>query len=98
MDVSSYADNFQISFLFMNVMAGFYFVLVRSISWSGFHETQIMERQGTVLVYFCLFISVINFLESDTDLWVWMMIVVCEFLVGALVGLAADKMKLTNWS
>lgn len=88
-----YAESFQFSFLVMNLVAGFYFIFTRFINWSTLSEAVTMERQGTCLLAFCAFISVINALEIDSGQNVlgWLCVMVLEFLIGAFIGLVIDK-------
>ena len=92
-DFAYYAEGFQISFLVMNFVAGFYFIFTRFINWSTLSEATTMERQGTFLLAFCVVISVINALEVDSGEKIlgWLCVMVLEFLIGAFIGLVIDK-------
>ena len=92
-DFLYYLRNAQISFLIMNMFAGLYFVLVRSVSWSSIGEASTMERQGKYLLLFCLAISFINIIEisqSNTILG-WSIFMAIQFLTGAVLGLIVDR-------
>lgn len=88
-----YAEGLQISFLVMNLIAGFYFIFTRFINWSTLGEATTMERQGTFLLTFCVAISVINALEIDSgqNIVGWLCVMALEFLIGAVIGLIIDK-------
>jgi hypothetical protein len=92
-DFAYYARNIQLSFLIMNVIAGFYFVLTRFVSWSSISEAVTMEKQGKYLLLFCSIISTINILEIGEDgrILGWLIVMIAEFSFGALLGLVIDR-------
>ncbi len=92
-DVAYYARNIQVSFLIMNLVAGFYFVLTRFVNWSSISEAVTMEKQGKYLLLFCIIISTINVLEigGDGKILGWIIVMIAEFSLGALLGLVIDR-------
>ena len=92
-DFAYYAEGFQISFLVMNTIAGFYFIMTRFVDWPSLSEASTMERQGTILLLFCMAISFINVLEIDQGNRIpgWALVMSVEFFLGALIGLMVDR-------
>ena len=92
-DFAYYAGGLQISFLVMNFIAGFYFILTRFINWDTIGEATTMERQGTLLLMFCIFISAINAFELGSGMKIlgWLTIMTLEFLIGAFIGLVVER-------
>ena len=92
-DFAYYAEGFQISFLVMNTIAGFYFIMTRFVDWPSLSEASTMERQGTILLLFCMAISFINVLEIDQGNRIpgWALVMSLEFFLGAAMGLMVDR-------
>lgn len=92
-DFAYYAGNFQVSFLIMNVIAGFYFIATRFVAWSSLSEATTMEKQGSRLLIFCMAISFINAVEIDNgeNFLGWLSVMGLEFFMGALIGVISDK-------
>ena len=92
-DFAYYAEGFQISFLVMNFVAGLYFIITRFVNWSSLSEATTMERQGSLLLMFCMAISFINAIEIDSgsNFMGWLIVMIFEFLLGAFIGLLLDK-------
>lgn len=92
-NITHYLSNFHISILLMNVVGSFYFIVTRAIKWSSLGEASIMERQGTLLLLFCVALSTIHIIEVEngSNLIGWAIIIATELAMGAFFGLLLDK-------
>ena len=93
-DLPYYLTNLQISFLVMNIIAGFYFVMTRTVDWTSLSEAATMERQGKYLLMFCMVIALINALEKGGGtIGGWLVVMLLQFATGAIFGIAIDKYR-----
>lgn len=94
-DLPYYLTNLQISFLVMNIIAGFYFVMTRAVDWASLSEAATMERQGKYLLIFCMVIALINALEKGDGGTIggWLVVMFLQFATGAIFGIAIDKYR-----
>jgi len=90
---SYYLENLSISLLVMNVIAGFYYVMVRFVEWHTLGDANLMERQGTVFLVFCSTISLIHALEVDqgNNFLGWLIVMGTQILIGVSFALIANR-------
>lgn len=93
-DFFYYLANLQVSFLIMNLAAGFYFSFTRFANWPSISEATAMERQGKFLLLFVASIASVNALETgvlDGHIVGWFVVMMSELALGAGVGILIDK-------